>query len=162
MYAILKKLILVVSSNKKVVYNISNGVVGDMKMSDYVKDKECPSNEDELLFDITKCHPEYVLDMLLDKKGDINSLVRSLYRNKQVFWINQATIYSSVAQHLITTKGVCKDIPCYSCPFSYLVHGEHCTDNGYRDEDSLPQDISIRAIVSSKEYIDSYFRALRV
>ena len=149
----IKKLILVVGQ-KQIEYTLG-------------KDNEylflcClnPTNEGDnknrmldIVFDITKCHPEYVIDMLLGKKGNIHAVIRSLYNNKDAVWVNKESVYAYMASLIIERHGKCYGIPCFSCPGSYLENNMNgCAYDIYGERH--PMEESSKRKLGSHRYLN--------
>lgn len=169
MYAIIRKLVLVVGS-KSVVYNINvhshdlssrsvNHII--LCRTDTISTVMAGAMPDlvgsVIRFDITKCHPEYICDMLLCRKGNLNAVIRSLFLNADAVWLNKDEVYKASAEYIKTHKGRCDTIPCYACPFSYLEHDDTCYNKGFVQVSSTPvmEDTILEANASS--YLEGTF-----
>jgi hypothetical protein len=137
MFAIIRELCLVVGSkvftiNVNVKYDIDKMPHVGWKVSNW-SHKLIDSTK--IIYDVSMCHPEYVLNTLAMQKGDFHAIVRSLYNNENAIWINEDQVYTATCKHIIDRKGICAGIPCVACPASYLPDQDdaHCRINGWAD-----------------------------
>lgn len=147
MYAIIRELVLVVGS-KAFTININTNGHDLAAQKNYpikvTNNNTLKHNTDpiRLVFDVTNCHPEYVLDMVLSRKGNDHAMIRSLYMNAEALWLNEQQVCAASAEYILAHKGKCLGIPCFACPFGYLTDSENrgCWESGYRTEDTPPEE----------------------
>jgi len=150
---IVNALVLVIGG-KQAIYQIKDS---ELDMIDIdVKELNIDSyGRADVVFDITRCKMEYILDMLLINKGKVDAVIRSLFHNQDAVFVNKEAIYKASATHMIEHNGCCHGVPCYACPLGYLAHETPCYSMGFADPHiSIEQEDPIKKLHARKYLVN--------